>query len=133
MDDQLFTIEDKPNRYKYEPEPMTSSERLRKMSHTTDPGTSFLASAKTIKKATAKEKEVLAVFAEIYPEGISDGKLAVKMGVKSTVSGNSAVKRRSSLTRTKGLIRDSGEREINEDGNEVVVWVLAYPPKELGL
>lgn len=130
---QLFPDEPQHNKYKFEPRPLKPSERIRKMSHMLDPETSFAASTKILKKVTAKEKEVLSVFAGLYPGGISDGKLAEKMGVKSTVSGNSAAKRRSSLTRNKGLIKDSGEREKNEDGNEVVVWVLAVPPEELGL
>lgn len=100
-----------------------------RLSHNKDPYTSREAALKSLRNAKGMNLAILDELGKVYPEGLTDEKLAARLHVDSTVSGNNVAKRRSALTQ-KGLVVACRDKELNEAGNKVTVWKLYFPPSD---
>lgn len=84
---------------------------------------------KSLRNAKGMNRDILDELGKVYPEGLTDERLAARLHVDSTVSGNNVAKRRSALTQ-KGLVVACKEKELNSQGNKVTVWKLYFPPTD---
>lgn len=98
------------------------------LKHNDDPYTSREAALKSLENAKGLNKAILDELGQVYPKGLTDEQLAIRLNVDSTVTGNNVAKRRSALTQ-KGLIVKEGVSQ-NKSGNRVTVWKLYFPPNE---
>lgn len=60
---------------KYEPEPITKQERLRRMARRSDPQTSHIAAQKTLPKLTQTKQKILDLLSN-HPQGLTSSEVA---------------------------------------------------------
>lgn len=97
------------------------------VTHSGDPWTSFEAALKARDNAKGLNLQIIEELSKVYPSGISHEKLALRLGVDSTVSGNNVAKRCSTLA-SKGVIEKAKATDVNSAGNSVSTWKLVFPP-----
>lgn len=95
--------------------------------HQEDPHTSFQAAKKALAKAKGLNLAIIQELEKVYPLGLSDEKLAERLNIQSSVSGNDVAKRRSTLKK-KGVLVEAREKDLNLKGNAVSTWKLRFPP-----
>ena len=97
------------------------------VTHQNDPLTSLQAAHKARANAKGLNLAIIQELSKVYPLGLSDEKLAERLNIESSVTGNDVAKRRSTLKK-KGVVVEAREKDVNLKGNQVSTWKLRFPP-----
>jgi len=118
MNETLFDLSE-PHKNKYEPEPMSKQERLRKQSKRTDPITSHQAAERASRSFGKHKQHVMDLFERAGYRGLTDYELEQQSELRATA----AQKRRSDLARD-GFLVWNGEFRETDTGSKAKVWII---------